>query len=142
MKVYLAAQYARRDELREYRTQLETLGIHVTSRWLDENEPLDGSMTHKEDAWYTHTALIDLEDINRADAMVFFSEDPLMGIPRGGRHVEFGYAIAKIKPIHVVGPRENVFHYIGFHHVRHYKSLDEFIEAYKRYEEYLDEVNK
>lgn len=143
MKVYLAARYARRNELREYRTQLEALGIHVTSRWLDENEPLDGNMTHKEDTWYTHTAFVDLEDIDYADAIIFFAEDPLIGWVRGGRHVEFGYAIAKFKLIHIIGPKENVFHHLTMpYRIRHYNNIDEFIEGYKGYQEYLDEVNK
>ncbi len=29
----------------------------------------------------------------------------------GGRHVEFGYALAKGKPIVLVGPQRNVFHF-------------------------------
>jgi nucleoside 2-deoxyribosyltransferase len=131
VKVYLASQYARRDELCEHRAVLEPLGIEVTSRWLDEQEPLTGHMGDKPDAWYVHTANVDLEDVDRADAVIFFSENPRVGIPRGGRHVEFGYALGTKKPIYVVGPKENVFHYIE--HVYHFETLAQFIEMFKMY---------
>lgn len=137
MKVYLAAQYARRDELREYRDILEKMNIKVTSRWLNEKEPLDGNMTHREESWYRDTATIDLEDVDAADAVIFFAENPLIGVPRGGRHVEFGYALGLKKPIFVIGPKENVFHYLqNPFWIRHYETLDAFITAYQNYQEY------
>lgn len=131
MKVYLAARYDRRDELRVYRDKLESLGVTVTSRWLDEQEPLDGNMTHRPEDWYRHTAYVDLEDVARASALIFFSEDPNIGIRRGGRHVEFGYAKALGKPIFCIGFKENVFHYTD--RVYHFKSFDEFVEMFCKY---------
>jgi len=131
LKAYLAAQYARRDELREHKAVLEPLGIEVTSRWLDEQEPLNSQMGEKTDDWYVETATIDLEDVDRAEAVIFFSENPRVGIPRGGRHVEFGYALGTSKPIYVIGPKENVFHYID--RVYHFETLEQFIESYKKY---------
>jgi len=140
MKVYLAAQYPRRDELRGYKAVLEAAGIEVTSRWLDEQEPLNGNMTHREPSWYSHTAHVDLDDVDRANIVVFFSEDPLVGVPRGGRHVEFGYALGKGKPVHVIGKyKENVFHYLKPpFHVLHHETVEGFIESYKEYREYED----
>ena len=129
LKAYLAAQYARRDELRSYRDKLEKIGIQVASRWLDEKEPLNSQMGQHTTEFYIETATIDLEDVDKADIVIFFSENPLVGIPRGGRHVEFGYALAKNKPVHVVGPKENVFHYIDG--VYHYDNLDELIKSYQ-----------
>jgi len=35
MKIYLASRYSRREELCGYRTQLESMGVEVTSRWLN-----------------------------------------------------------------------------------------------------------
>src|ERR1022692_562430 len=107
MKVYLAARYSRRDELREYKTRLEAEGIEVTSRWLEEKEPLDSQMGQHSDEFYVMTATIDLDDIDKADLVLFFSEDPLVGWVRGGRHVEFGYALGTDKPIAIIGPKEN-----------------------------------
>jgi nucleoside 2-deoxyribosyltransferase len=127
MKAYLAAMYKRRDELRIFKEHLEEAGIVITSRWLDENEPLNSQMGQHSKKFYKTTARIDLEDIDAADIMVFFSEDPLVGTVRGGRHVEFGYALAKGKPIYTVGPKENVFHYLK--NVYHYDSINRFLKA-------------
>ena len=126
MKVYLAAQYARRDELKDHAIVLRGMGVEVTSRWLEEKNPLHTNMGDDTVEFYIETANIDIEDIERADAVVFFSEDPTVGIKRGGRHVEFGYAHAKQKPIYVIGPKENVFHYRD--RVYHYEKIDGFLE--------------
>jgi hypothetical protein len=135
LKVYLAAQYARRDELRGYRTILEAEGIEVTSNWLDETSPLNGTMDKHSEEFLIHTATTDLQDIDRANAIIFFSEDPKVGIPRGGRHVEFGYALAKNKGISVIGPKENVFHHIAGHH---FNNLDEFLATYRELKPEID----
>lgn len=133
MRIYMAARYSRRDELREKKEVLEKLGLNVTSRWLEETNPLDTQMGDDTTEFYIETANIDLIDIDLAEAVLFFSEDPLVGIPRGGRHVEFGYALGTKKPIYVVGPRENVFHYID--RVYHFDTFEDFIEAVKLYVE-------
>lgn len=131
MKIYMAAQYARRDELRIYREQLQARGIVVTSRWLDEKESLTSDMGNHKDEWYVETATIDLVDVDRADAVIFFAESPLVGIKRGGRHVEYGYALKSNKPIFVIGPKENVFHYVP--RVYHFDSFENFIETFEKY---------
>ena len=124
MKIYIAGQYWRRDELKGLALKLEAMGIEVTSRWLNEKEPLDGGMNHKPGAWYRETAIVDLEDIDRADGILLFSEDPNEGVPRGGRHVEFGYAIGTNKALHVIGPWENIFHFLPA--VKHYDDIYDF----------------
>ncbi len=131
MKVYLAARYSRRDELREYRKTLEEAGIEITSRWLDEKEPLDSQMGQHSDAFYVETATIDIKDIDRAEVVLFFAEDPLVGWPRGGRHVEFGYALGTRKSIAVIGPKENVFHYLRKGaNIFHFRSVEHFRDSY------------
>jgi nucleoside 2-deoxyribosyltransferase len=129
IKVYLAAQFARRDEMRGHRSTLESVGITVTSRWLDEEGSLDGSMDDKTEEFYIKTAYIDLEDVRAARCLIFFAEDPKIGIKRGGRHVEFGYALALGIPIAVIGPKENIFHHC--HGIGHFDSLETFIKEYK-----------
>ena len=123
--VYIAGRYSRRDELRIVRDILIKRGFTVTSTWLDENEPLNSQMGQKDSAWYYATQRVDLDDIKRADFVLFFAEDPLVGIPRGGRHVEFGYALGLGIPVHVIGPEENVFHFNRL--VTHYESLEVFL---------------
>jgi hypothetical protein len=124
MKVYIAGRYSRRDELKDLSLKLEAMGIGVTSRWLNEKEPLEGGMDSKPGEWYRETAIVDLEDIDRADGILLFSEDPKVGIPRGGRQVEFGYAIGTGKQLHIIGPFENIFHFLPS--VRHYDDIYDF----------------
>lgn len=111
--------------MREVAKRLEARNLTVTSRWLNEDKPLTGHMGDETEEFYIETSRIDLEDIDAADMVLFFSEDPKLGTPRGGRHVEFGYALAKDKFIRVIGPKENVFHYHP--RVRHFETLDKYI---------------
>ncbi len=120
MRIYLAARFGRREELRGYREQLETAGHVVTSRWLVEEHDLPIDAHPSAGAKF---ASDDVNDILNSDCVISFTEEP--GRPpsgsraRGGRHVEFGLAIAlsavnQDGPMRVlvVGWRENVFHYL------------------------------
>ena len=113
LRVYLAARFSRQDELNRYRAELAKDGIEVTSRWLagahewagmaDDDIPSDE---------LARFAAEDLEDIDRAYAVVCFTEPPRTGPTRGGRHVEMGYALASKTPVLCVGHRENIFCYL------------------------------
>lgn len=111
MKVYLAARYSQKEQMKEYAQQLRELGVEVTSRWLEEphapNTTLD-QVPKEELATY---AFHDCQDISRADVLIFFAQDPNTPTVRGGRHVEFGIALSLGMLIWVVGPKENIFHY-------------------------------
>lgn len=111
MKVYLASRYSRHPEMQGYRDELAELGIEVTSRWIngghewvsvpDEEMPVSvGEDFARED----------LLDLIQADVVVNFTEPPKANPSRGGRHVEFGYALGQGIDVLVVGHRENVFH--------------------------------
>jgi nucleoside 2-deoxyribosyltransferase len=129
MKAYLAGRYARREEFKEVAERLrKEVGLEITSRWLHETEDVNSDMGDHSKEFYEATAQIDLEDVAAADVIIFFSEDPLEGWKRGGRHVEFGYALALGKTICVIGPRENVFHYTP--KVANFFSIDHYIQAY------------
>lgn len=128
MKIYIASRYSRRDEMRTVASLLTKAGAYVTSRWLYEDKPLNTQMGDDSDFFYEATQRVDLMDVDAADVVLFFAEDPLVGTPRGGRHVEFGYALGKGKSISVIGPRENVFHYHP--RVHHYTTLTAFMEYY------------
>ena len=109
MTIYLAARYSRRAELVAYRALLEALGHTVTSRWLHGNHQIDddgleGDGTRAERERFAQE---DYEDVCRAELLIAFTEPPRTGPTRGGRHVEFGIAIALEKRVLVVGPREN-----------------------------------
>ena len=125
--IYIAARYSRRNEMRSVASHLRACGHRVTSRWLTEDKPLDIKLGDDSPLFYQTTAHVDLDDIDGADTLLFFSEDPLTGTPRGGRHVEFGYAIGTGKRVAVIGGSENIFHYLP--QIIHFKSLEAFVES-------------
>jgi hypothetical protein len=109
VKFYLASRYGRRDELRGYAALLTHQGHEVTSRWLTGEHESNELMASDEEKrrWATE----DLCDLLAADWFVFFSESGIQaGSARGGRNVEFGYALGAAKNIVVVGEPENIFH--------------------------------
>ena len=103
--VYLSGRFSRRVQLNQYRRELERIGIEVTSRWLllDPPGPVR-DLTHQQ---WTELALVDVDDVQRAEGLVLFSEEHEGG---GGRHVELGLALAWAKTVIVVGHREHIFH--------------------------------
>lgn len=133
-RVYLAGRYSRREELLGVRDYLETVGFEVTSRWLNGDHQIDDSGTPIGDTGESlvegidadeRAAILrgkfaqdDVEDTRRADMLIAFTEEPRSSTSRGGRHVEFGIALALQKKIIVVGPRENLFCWLP--EVEHY----------------------
>jgi hypothetical protein len=99
--VYLSARFGPKLELERYAEALTLLGIEVTSRWLTSATP---ELT--DDAW-RGLAAVAKADIERADALVLFAEPNRVG--GGGRHVEFGIALALGKRVFVVSALENLF---------------------------------
>jgi len=112
MKVYLAARFSRKPEMQLKAQVLREEGIEVSSNWLDEIAGPNATLSDFPDEYFVMAAQTDLTDIDGSDALLFFSEDPLEPHVRGGRHVEYGYALAKGIPIIVIGPKENIFHFI------------------------------
>lgn len=112
MTIYLAGRFSRRALLCEVRDELRRMGHEVTSRWLDTewaDRPDSSSAAPPE--YREKYALIDMQDVRTADTVVNFTEAPGEG-SRGGRHVEFGLAVAWRKRLVVIGHRENLFHHL------------------------------
>lgn len=134
MRLYIAGRYSRRDEFREIAKLLRSRGFFITSGWLNENadlhHKLGDTIAGEQDVatFYLRTAIMDCEDIQAADAILFFAEDPHIGTPRGGRHVEFGYALGTGKRLFVVGDEENIFHYLP--NVKVFPTVECFIEEF------------
>jgi nucleoside 2-deoxyribosyltransferase len=108
VNVYLAARYSRRLELCGYAAELESAGHRVTSRWLLGNHQAENEQLHR-GAEAERFAAEDLADVRAAALVVAFTEAPRTSNSRGGRHVEFGYALGIGIAVVIVGPRENVF---------------------------------
>ena len=124
MKLYLAAQYARRKELVNYAEQLRAAGHEITARWLTgQHEAADGDTSRWGDF-----AEDDFADIEACDCLIAFTELATDAIPRGSRHVELGIALGLNKFVVVVGPRENVF--CALARVLHYPTWNDFVEKW------------
>lgn len=112
MRVYLASQYARREELKSYADQLQSIGIDSTARWLNENADLNGKMSNHTLLENAEIAQRDIEDVDKAEAVLLFTNGSETKIVRGAHHFELGYAYGRGKKVFTVGPRDNVFHYL------------------------------
>lgn len=112
MKVYLASRYSRFKEMQSHALDLERAGHVVTSRWIMGDHQLkDGELSEQAaEEKRIKFAQEDLNDLLNADICISFTEEPRSSNSRGGRHVEFGIALALKKLVLVVGYRENVFH--------------------------------
>ena len=116
MKVFLAARYSRIDEINGYAKELRQAGYQVDARWLLGNHQIREGADKVEGATMSVPmegqpfALDDAADLQDAEVVISFTETPRSGHSRGGRHVEFGMALAWGKRLIVIGPRENVFH--------------------------------
>jgi hypothetical protein len=118
LNIYFAGAYARREELYEHSLELGMIGHTVTSRWLlGLHEAQEGDWTK-----WNQFAQEDLADLRAARWICLFTEPEyarFIDVPgtevnrqkRGGRHTEFGYAMARGTQLLIVGPRENVFHH-------------------------------
>jgi len=122
MKIYLSSRYARREELVEYRRQLQDLGHIVQARWLNGDHQYDQFSNEG-------FAVEDLEDVIAAELCISFTEGPRYKANRGGRHVEYGIALANKARVMVVGYRENIFHWLPF--VEFYPTWEEALSTLK-----------
>lgn len=123
MKIYIAGQYKRRGELAAHAEQLEELGHQCTSSWLkkSDNEEHEFGLKPVE-----QHAQQDLWDIDDADAILVFG-DGEGTLTRGGKHVEWGYALAHQLEMWIVGEGETIFHSLA----------DEIFEDWDEFVEYL-----
>jgi nucleoside 2-deoxyribosyltransferase len=101
MRIYLAATFDSRPRMEDVANRLKSEGFEITARWVYGGEE---GLTREQ------IALLDLEDVDAADAVVSFTYPRGTLTSGGGRHVEFGYGLAKGKKLILIGARENVFH--------------------------------
>jgi nucleoside 2-deoxyribosyltransferase len=129
MKVYLAAAWHRREEIRKIAQDLRHLGVDVQARWLDERE----GGRHYSAQFLRSRAIIDVHDVRECDILIRFSDDlsqPFIPayLATGSRMFEMGYAYAQGKPIIVVGGHQPVFDYLpNVVHLANTEELKEYL---------------
>lgn len=105
-KYYIAHNYAARFELRTLTRALDSIGWECVSSWIGDPENIQA------DGWKGVLALRDIEDLNRAEVLLYFA-DNFSESPGLGKHIEFGYALAKGIPIVIANrayaKRDSVF---------------------------------
>ena len=115
MKVYLAAAFSRKDEIKQVAEELRERGITITSRWLDEPTYPAYDINHAE--FLRQRAQIDLADINEADILIRFSDDLSFSLipshlATGSRMGEMMWALAHGKKVYVVGGHQCIFDWL------------------------------
>lgn len=132
MNIYLAARFSRRSECYMLGSLLEKIGHTIVSRWSsptsDHQTPV-GKSKQAADQERKQFAIEDIEDIDASDWFICFM-DEARNDGRGGKHVEFGYALAKEKRISIIGPRETVFHHLE--NVEWFSDITSFLLYLKR----------
>ncbi len=103
MKLYLAHNFSAREWLPTVVAQLEEMGHKVTATWIWDDSHTNGGTK-------LDSALVDLEDIVRADVLVFFV-DQYGPTPGQGKYFELGYAYAEGKRIILVGEEDRCVFY-------------------------------
>lgn len=130
MKIYLASRFSRRHEVNAIAQRLKIMGHQIVSRWVlpdsDHVKPV-GLSSQAADVERRRFAMEDFEDVRNCDCMISLMEEPRNN-SRGGRHVEFGMALALRKAVVVIGPRETVFHHLD--EVQHYVDVDQFFRVW------------
>lgn len=124
--MYLSARYGRREEMQQVRERLQIGPFIVNSTWLDRDEAINDDEVPAEIK--RQLAIQDLNEIRAADLFMTFNEPSNSPYGRGGRHVEFGYALGLYKHCVLIGYRENIFAY--HHQALYYPTLDDFFHFY------------
>ena len=102
MRVYIAAPFPLRRVAIDVMDMLEAHGVEVTSSWLKAPDQMTDAF-----------ARIDLDDVARADLLLALNPADWTEKGTGGRHVEFGYALALGKLIVMAGTPSNIFHFLS-----------------------------
>lgn len=140
MRVYIASAFNTIATIRQYRDELKAIGIDCTSTWADETADPNIQMTDKSltDSFLLFTAITDIKDIDRSDAVVLITQEPTKPFVRGGRMHEFGYAMGREKKLIICGPKENIFHYLPS--VTECKDFEETKQALLKYQLELEKA--
>lgn len=119
-KFYLAAKFSAREYMELVADKIHYADPYsqCVARWVYGGEE---GLTRES------IALLDLDDVAKADTVILFTHERGSLQPGGGRFVEFGYGLALGKRMIVIGPHENVF--MHYPKVTVYESLTAFLNS-------------
>jgi nucleoside 2-deoxyribosyltransferase len=120
LKVYVAARFTRKDEVAALAMRIERAGAVVCTDWFLEAE---SDLHELSDDVRQSRAERDISHVRNCDILVMLAG----GGARGGRHFEFGFAMALGIPCWIVGEREHIFHWLPW--VEVFDSADEMLSA-------------
>ena len=100
-RCYVAGPWMHRDEVRVVAQKVRDAGYTVDCRWLDVHDDVALDDPNRE-AFLRAQALADIEDILASDAFIYVNS-----MMSEGKAVELGMAIATLKPIIIIGDRNN-----------------------------------
>jgi nucleoside 2-deoxyribosyltransferase len=120
--VYVAAKYERQSEAKLLTMLLQAAGARIMSTWVD--EPLAPDVSE-----WTDYAKKDVNEIQNSSVLIVLTNQEGRRSTTGGHHWETGYAYALGKRIVLIGPKENVFHYLPG--MEHYPDLEAFLAKYR-----------
>ena len=128
MVAYLASSWSRRSEMRQIRSELNSVGVCVNARWLDEEEtpPRDN------DKYMRENAFADIKDVVGCDVFVRFSDDLSSDVvpsnlATGARFFEMGLAYKEGIPIVVVGGKQCIFDFLPVTHLKDKEELKSYL---------------
>jgi hypothetical protein len=130
VRIYIAARFSRRPEANALARALQKKGHVITSRWVkpdSDHVVATGLSQQAADSERRRFAIEDVEDVVAANWTISLMEEPRSN-SRGGRHVEFGMAVALKHRLTIIGPRETVFHHLP--EVEYFGTVEEFLNVY------------
>lgn len=130
VSVYVAARWQDQRLAKNLSDALAVNGITINSTWTSEDPSNDDTF---DGAQRQRRAQIDRDEIIYSDALVMLNNPERARAGTGGCHVETGMALALRKPVFLVGPRTNVFHWLG--DVRQFDAddIDGLVKALKHF---------
>lgn len=105
--VYLSASMARAGDMSAVADVLRRYDVEVVSTWHDHVVP------NPDAERAAQVAKTDLEELSSAGVLIALAETSAAGYQTGGRHVEFGVALALGLRIILVGTPEHVFGHLA-----------------------------
>lgn len=113
--LYLAASWSRKNEIADLADNIQRTypGIfHIVSTWVDEEHEHHSSQYPYAADYLQSIAIQNAAELDAADVLILFADDPTVPKIGGGKHWEFGYAYARQKTCIIVGLQEHVFYHM------------------------------